>query len=517
MASKVNLDALIVREDFEVEVSNPMPGTNKSTMSINDLEERNLFFQVLRKPDFQRETSAWDAKKICDFIESFIDGDLIPAIILWRSSSGYSFIVDGSHRVSALAAWINDDYGDGSLSMAFYDGRIPNDQREVAEKTRELIYKRVGTYQEHMNAFRNQDKANSEIVERAKKLATQSIYLQWIPGDSSKAEESFFKINQKAAPIDASEKRVLQARRKPNGIATRAIIRGGKGHKYWSIFSDVNQKKIEKLAKEIQAILFNPELETPIKTLDLPIAGKVYSAQTIPLILDFIEIVNGRSDKMFEDDVDGEETIKYLANCKKIAQIINSDFTGSLGLAPFVYFYSIANGRHKPASFYAVIAFVMELDQKKKFKDFIKVRAKFEKLLIRYDYLIQQIVRRYRSAGASYEAIKSFYIIVIEKLLDKKNEDEVVSEICKLDTFDYLAQVVIEPEFVSGKDFSTEAKSEAFLSEVINSAPTCKICGGYLHRNSISIDHKLRKREGGKGELKNSQLTHPFCNSGIKN
>src|SRR5687768_775944 len=268
MASKVNLDALIVREDFEVEVSNPIPGTMKTTMSINDLENNNLFFQVLRKPDFQRETSAWDAKKICDFVESFIDGDLIPAIILWRSSGGYSFIVDGSHRISALAAWINDDYGDGPLSRSFYEERIPNDQRDVAEKTRELIYKRIGTYQDHMHAFKNQDKANSEILDRAKKLATQSIYLQWIPGDSSKAEESFFKINQKAAPIDASEKRVLRARRKPNGIATRAIIRGGKGHKYWSAFSEDNQKKTEKLAKEIQGILFNPELETPIKTLD---------------------------------------------------------------------------------------------------------------------------------------------------------------------------------------------------------------------------------------------------------
>lgn len=517
MATKVNLDALIVREDFEVEVSSPIPGTIKTTMSINDLESSNLFFQVLRKPDFQRETSAWDAKKICDFVESFIDGDLIPAIILWRSSGGYSFIVDGSHRISALVAWINDDYGDGQLSMAFYEGRIPTDQREVAEKTRELIYKRVGTYQEHMQAFKNQDKANPEILERAKKLATQSIYLQWIPGDTSKAEESFFKINQKAAPIDASEKRVLQARRKPNGIATRAIIRGGKGHKYWSTFSDENQKKIEKLAKEIQAILFNPELETPIKTLDLPIAGKVYSAQTIPLILDFIEIVNGRNEKMFEDDVDGVETIKYLANCKKIAQIINSDFTGSLGLAPFVYFYSIANGRHKPASFYATVSFIMELDQKKKFKDFIKVRAKFERLIVKYDYLIQQIVRKYRSAIASYESIKDFYMLAMDMLDSKKSEDKVVNEISKLEAFNYLAQVVIEPEFTPGKDFSTEAKSEAFLSEVINNAPKCKICGGYLHRNAISIDHKVRKREGGKGELKNSQLTHPFCNSGIRN
>jgi hypothetical protein len=33
-------------------------------------------------------------------------------------------------------------------------------------------------------------------------------------------------------------------------------------------------------------------LQTPIKTLDLPVGGKLYSAQTLPLILDFVNIVN---------------------------------------------------------------------------------------------------------------------------------------------------------------------------------------------------------------------------------
>jgi hypothetical protein len=33
---------------------------------------------------------------------------LIPAIILWRSTGGYLFVIDGSHRLSALSAWVND-------------------------------------------------------------------------------------------------------------------------------------------------------------------------------------------------------------------------------------------------------------------------------------------------------------------------------------------------------------------------------------------------------------------------
>ena len=125
--AKVNLDAIIPREDFEVE-ENVTPGKKKETLSIEDIKSDSFFFSNVRKPDFQRETNEWDSKKIADFIESFLDGDLIPAIILWRSTGGYLFVIDGSHRLSSLAAWINDDYGDGTISKQFYDGIIPEEQ-----------------------------------------------------------------------------------------------------------------------------------------------------------------------------------------------------------------------------------------------------------------------------------------------------------------------------------------------------------------------------------------------------
>ncbi|MCX7593107.1 MAG: DUF262 domain-containing protein [Fischerella sp.] len=120
---KVCLDALIPRAAFEVKGEQ---GQNiaRQNISIRDLEQNSFFYLFLRKPDFQRETNEWDANKVCEFIESFLDGDLIPAVILWRSSSSYYFVIDGSHRLSSLIAWINDDYGDGQISKQFYDGEI---------------------------------------------------------------------------------------------------------------------------------------------------------------------------------------------------------------------------------------------------------------------------------------------------------------------------------------------------------------------------------------------------------
>lgn len=126
----VTLDALIPREDFEVNEEQFL-GTsrNKMTLSIEDLRYDSFFFSALRKPDFQRETNEWDPEKVCSLIESFLNSELVPAIILWRNQSGFIFVIDGAHRLSSLSAWINDDYGDGEISRKYYDTFIPDDQK----------------------------------------------------------------------------------------------------------------------------------------------------------------------------------------------------------------------------------------------------------------------------------------------------------------------------------------------------------------------------------------------------
>lgn len=44
------------------------------------------------------------------------------------------FVIDGSHRVSSLVAWVNDDYGDGEISKTFFKDEIPNEQKRIAKK-----------------------------------------------------------------------------------------------------------------------------------------------------------------------------------------------------------------------------------------------------------------------------------------------------------------------------------------------------------------------------------------------
>lgn len=513
--SKINLDAIIQREDFEIE-ENQSPGKKKETISIEDIKHDSFFFINIRKPDFQRETNEWDENKVAQFIKSFVEGDLIPAIILWRSSSGYLFVIDGSHRLSSLSAWVNDDYGDGEFSKRFYDGIIPEEQIKVATKTRNLINSMIGSYSDYKLALTHPEKVKPEIVRNAKNLGALAIQLQWVEGDSTKAENSFFKINQQAAPIDKTELKLLKTRRSPNSIAARAIIRGGKGHKYWSKFEISIQHEIQNLASKINAILFNPKLETPIKTLDIPIGGKLYSASTLPLILDYVNITNNILFKSeLKEDIDGKETIQILKKTLKISQIINSNEPSSLGLHPIIYFYS-KDGRHRTALFYGVVSFIIELLRRKKLNVFIENRDKIENIIWNYDYLIQQINRKYRSAQNSYVYISEFLFRCLELLSMGHSEKKAVA-INSSSVFDYLTLENNTLEETSSKVFNAKRKSAIYIKDAIDNAPRCKICNGLIHRNSISIDHILRKEDGGKGEIDNGQLTHPFCNTGYKN
>lgn len=534
MPSKVNLDAIIRREDFEIQDNTNVSINKSSTFSIRDLEEDSFFLPVLRKPDFQRETNEWDSEKICDFIQSFLDGDLIPAIILWRSAGGTIFVIDGAHRISALAAWVHDDYGDGEYSKLFYDGVIPEKQIEVAEQTRIHIRKEIGAFKDYKLALKHPDKVDDKIVERSKSLGVSAIQLQWVEGNSEKAEASFFKINQQASPINPTELLLLKTRKKPNGIAARAIIRSGKGHKYWSAFSEENQSKIQTIAKDINDLLFTPILSYPIKTLDLPIAGSINSASSLSLIFNFVNIVNGikiknestdsssvaikdEKNNDLEDDTNGIMTIEFLKKCRKVARRINSIHPSSLGLHPAVYFYSLNNGNHKTASFFAITSLILDFEKRDSYKDFIEVRDDFEKFLLKYDFFIPEIVRKHRSAMDSYEHLRDYFLLLIGKMLEGKAEDQIIDEIIKDSKFKYL-KIEAEKKPESGdKEFSSGTKSAIFIKEALPKALRCKICNGFIHKSSISIDHIQRKEDGGMGLIDNAQLTHPYCNTTIKN
>lgn len=516
----VNLDALIPREDFAID-GGAVQGTPLEKITVVHLEGP-FFGPDLRKPDFQRETVHWSPNKVVDLVRAFVDADLIPAVILWRAGR-FVFVVDGAHRLSALLAWIHDDYGDRKRSLDFFGGVITDEQRRVAKRTRDLVNSAVGSYQDYV-ALRGNPDAPASMLKRLSNLSLNPIIAQWVPAtDVASAEASFFKINQEATPIDPTERRILRARRSASAIASRAITHGGTGHKYWSNYLPSVRSEIEALARQLFAALYEPPIsEGPVSTMDLPLAGRGYNA--LPFIFDLVTWANDmpepRSDREIDKqppppDADGALTVAYLKKVKASIELLAGDSPESLGIHPVVYCYT-RGGEFQPAALLATAELIGNLSKKKRLKQFIKVRRKFEDFLLAHKEFITLTIKRTGAGRRSLPRLVRYFEFVIERLQDGLDDANVVSALEQEPEFAYLlgarAPSVRDGANTSGR-MGKSTKSASFLQAATQSPVRCAICDGMIHKNSIQIHHVQMRSKGGGADMGNAAVVHPYCNS----
>ncbi len=518
--SLVNLDALIKRADFafsETQDSYQESTDNFEKITISNLTDDALLIPNLRKPDFQRETNHWNPEQIVSLLESFTNGDLVPSVILWKSPS-YIFVIDGGHRLSALRAWISDDYGDGSISHQFFNKSISESQKANAQKTRELVNKKIGSYQELVRKNKD-EKTSSEERKKISRIVSRGLSVLWVQGNADKAEESFFKINMQGTPLDDIEELLLRNRKKAVAIAARAVIRSATGHKYWSEFEHDQASKIEKSAKDLHKTLFDPEIKTPIKTLDLPLGGSKAVRTTLKVLIDFLLITNNKAvetDLSNElDDVEGLETLQFINKALMLGKRISGNSDGSLGLHPAVYFYG-PSGRHSTPMFMGVVIMLarkLKSNDKTFFKKFTDAREALESTLINYKDLIAGILQRHM-----YKKRPWVFADFLDELIKKINSDEEINETFLIKALQMEGKSIAGKPVNTASSFSADTKSKTFISNALKTAMKCPICNGYLDPNkSVSYDHIVRKEDGGKGSSENCQLTHPYCNQSIKN
>lgn len=513
----VNLDAMVRRADLATpgEASEDVPA-----LSIAQLEKTGFLYPALRKPDFQRETAHWSPEQVADLISTFVRRDLIPAVILWRAGQSV-FVIDGAHRLSALIAWVHDDYGDKEVSRRFFQ-EIPEEQVAAAEKTRALVNATVGSYRDHKMALEYPDRVDPQIAERASRLGWQEIPAQWIrTHDHERAENSFFRINQGGTRIDPIERRILKARESATALASRAILRAGTGHNYWEKFPKDAQLRIEGLGKEIYELLFGPTLELPIKTLDIPVAGQGYGPHVLPLIFDLVTVINDvavadssnkrvAKDEALEPDADGERTIEHLTKARDMVRRLCSTHPSSLGLHPALYFYN-PNGVFQPGALLAFVTLFKGWDTKD-FLSFRRARAGFEEFLLSHRG-ITEAVRKLGSGVRSRPRILRLYRTIITNIQTGKTTQEIHEILVQDEDFAFL---VVEPPQKPGRrggSFKRETKGGAFLKGALPTAPKCPTCGGLMHRNGMQTGHKDARSEGGRDDLANAHMQHPFCNS----
>ena len=506
MASPANLDAFLSREDFFTETDKKTSQQEEFVeIGLSDLKEN--FAGMMRKPDFQRTTAAWDAKRIAQFIKSFAEGDLIPGVIFWNSpTTGNILVVDGAHRISALLAWIHDDYGDKKISQEFLGFQQNKEQADAANTTRRMVNSKVGSFAEIWGALEN-PKANPRHKELAPNVKKRRIPVQWVRGDANTVSESFFRINLQGVALDKTEEKLIRERMTPNAIATRAIIQQGEGHHYWKDFAEQDAIKTVEKGKEIHTLMFSPPLDHPVKTLHLPIAGKAYAGSAMEVTLELVEFANQKP----AVGAVGPVTVDTLQKTWRILSKINGMDAACLGLHPAVYFYSHATGKHQPSALMAVVKWISMMGDKQ-IENFTVVRKQFEDFLIGNARILGDAISRRGSRGRSVPTLMDYYELVYSELLNGSNESQIYEAMQKNPR---LAPFSVKlPDFEEyGPNFSAEVKSFALITDALAGAPVCKICEARYHPDSVNIDHIKTKQQGGKGSPENARATHVYCNS----
>lgn len=517
MPKRVTLDAMIPREDFAVE-GDKFDVDLFPSLKITEIGKDQPIQKLLRKPDFQRETNHWTPEQLATFVESFLDNEVIPSLIFWKSST-YIFVIDGGHRLSALRAWMEDDYGAGPASQVFYNGEVSEEQKRIARRTRLLIESRVKRFTYLRDLVGNKTAGTEKDRERANRLFTRALPVQWIQGSPEMAESSFYKINSQGTALDETEELLIRNRRRPVAISARAILRAGAGHKYWSGFSTENTSKIEQLAEEFHALLFRPEIGQPVKTLDVPLGGSVSPIDALSLLIDFLTIAGSRDAKTktieeYATDDTGDATIEVLQNALEIVNRITGNSGGSLGLHPAVYFYN-ERGKYSRFLFLGMTLLLTERvrsNDKFFFFKFTKARERVEQFLMGNKSLVGILLQN-MAKGQRIPRMRDLFMYLIDGYYSDAKVD-VQGAIAHLG----LRGRIIDVEGLkTSAKFSDDTKSAIFINQALAAALKCPQCNGKLDPGkSISYDHTQRVREGGVGSVENGGLMHPFCNTGVK-
>lgn len=517
MASKAILDAMIRRADFGLQTEGASVDLS-STLTIDQITGGSPYAKLLRKPDFQRETNHWSPLQVATLVKSFATGELIPALILWKSDS-FIFVIDGGHRLSALKAWATNDYGDQIESLGFFSGNISEDQKRKARETRRLVENAVGRFSDFKSMTDVELSSGSALAKLASTIFSRSLQVQWIQGSSEVAEASFFKINSQGTVLDDVEELLLRNRRKSYAIAARAIVRSGTGHKYWSTFSVSVQEEIEALSNQINRLLFQPEIAEPIKTLDLPLGGTASPVDALKMLVDIFAIVDGQADatkaiNALAEDKDGTVTVTALKRCLKVATRLTGNESGSLGLHPAVYFYN-EQGKHSRFLFLGVLRSLSDHirnNDKHWFKKFTSARGEIERLLVSKKPLVNQGLANVSNKQRIERVADLLNGLVVAFHEGNSLDGDLIISLLKLKgqpgTFEALDYIV---------DFNPEVKSAIFLKNALKTAIVCPICNGLISAmQSVSYDHIIAKVNGGAGQFENGQLSHPYCNQSVK-
>lgn len=559
---KVYLDHLIERENLRYQRSKEIvsaPG-NRPTLRMGDLfkEHQNANRNSLRKPDFQRTTWSWTPEDCVSLLDSIINEQVIPSIILWSSpENGLDYVLDGGHRISVVLAWLNDDWGDKLEPSAYRDDEEEKVIKQAAWEVRNLVKMKIGSisdFQDAENEF-NRAVMGNEAPRRVlspitfkrgifyQRLAKGDIgfHILWVVGDYEKAEQSFLKINKGGKPLSEWETAVVENRHSSFMRTIMALTNVNSMNHYWHTkdleegIQEENEKKTEKIISgisKLHEILFKPAYEIPIRRLQQPlfVAPDVQTkAQWLSQLLTVVEGGKGREGetrKLIERDKNApsEEIINNGSlliedTLDAFAHLIGPS-PKSLAIVPSLYFYT-DGGRYVRSLLYGLLYWLLSgseenvLNRKRVFSIH---RVAFEQILLdNKEDVVTGITRKTGSGHEITSQTSQYYQGVLELLIMYK--DDIQSTGFSADYSSLAKKLTNKSSKVRislGKSrlFTPNQKSALVLDNFFYNPNRCGICEGILDPSTdLQHDHILEYAKGGKTLPENQRLVHPFCNN----
>ncbi|HZQ06925.1 MAG TPA: HNH endonuclease signature motif containing protein [Anaerolineae bacterium] len=518
-------------------------------MKYSDLDNQRgslSLFPLIRKPDFQRETSAWTPEQCVSLLESIVNQLIIPSLIMWESpDNGLLYILDGGHRVSVVRAWILDDWGDHATEGYYERNEFVDEIKPTAKYVRELVKSRIGEYHDYITAGNKyleiagsggSPKENLSTVEFQRGLFYTSLLkgagfqIQRVEGNYEVAESSFVRINRGGQPLEDWEITLIENRSSSLARAVMSVANGGAG-RFWpedgqSSFSSVQINEIKSNSERLHHQLFVPPFETPIKDLNQPFMVSTPYFPKHAYLLELFPIIQGTGDveRLFSRDRDADaETIirngkELLARASKVFDHLTGPSSDplSLSIVPLFYFYTKA-GRYVRSSLYGFISWLMsggEDEIRTRKIIFAAHRGRYEQVIFDHD-MPGALTRRIGSGPRATPGTAKFNQQLLELLVSDSSEVTSESFQAKLKVIqDKLTVPRSGKTAKEGRNFDDTQKTTINIREIFKAATRCEICGGILNlKTGTQYDHVTRFADSGVTDVAQGRPTHPFCNN----
>ncbi|MBX3054502.1 MAG: HNH endonuclease [Caldilineaceae bacterium] len=530
-SSQVYLDHLVPRMNLryrrsdEVLPSRPRGGQPED-LPMSDLGPGEFRPSILRKPDFQRATNAWSPEDCVALLESVVNRQVIPSVIMWYSPN-LDEIRKAAMEVRRLVSIRIGSIDDYVRSSEDFDAIIrtngaPGQEMNEADFKRALFY----------NDFRR----------RAIKFE-----VQWVEGSYEIAEKSFIKINKSGRQLSVWETKLIENRDSSFARAIMSISSPDNLQYYWpaSVPSqaekqDISQKVafIREGISQITNILFDPpytpnhiQLKQPLMTLfGQDSDKKPYWIAEVLTVAQRGSGTSGETEKLLAKDSAGS-TEELINNGYALVTKTLDTFEHligrtplALGIVPSLYFYT-RSVRYVRSLLYGFTYWLLsgsDQDILLRKRLFCSHRRTFEQVLLEYrDEFASGLGRKSGSGSEVTVQTARYYQEVLQLLIE--HNDEIAS-----DSFVKGYNNVLSKKFEiqrrastsrsnRSRIFTNRQKAAKRMEVLLDSAPRCEICGGIfdpsLPHGYSQHDHRIEVFKGGQTIENNQRLVHNFCNN----